>query len=254
MKAKRNEDCDWDVFDTKSYQDQYRDNVEPADCFLGRSVVGAFAEFGIPLRSLREGIDVCNGGVMRGPGLIAPLIRDGGRVEWTDWGKPLLDSAREAIKAGQNGDLGFWGPHQEHLGSVNPAWSDSMQRACNLGKARQQSIFDLPEGAYDAAVTCFGPESLTGDKDQWQEAVRSFFRSVRTGGVAVMLYMVGSTGYSSAGEDYPATPVSELDVRELAQDYLDKQQNLYVDVPSKIRPDNDPHTHKGMGGLVGIRQ
>lgn len=249
-----NNDYDWDSFDTESYQQQYKGGVMFEDRCLARAVTGALLELQVPLKSQTVGIDVGNGGVLRGPSLIAPFIRDDGVIVWSDYGEPQLESARQIIKSGRRGNLGSWAEHQMHMGEVNSAAADAVWRACRLGTVRKQSIFNLPETVYDIAITCFVPESLTGSLAEWEEASGAFFKAVKPGHPAVMLFMAGSTGYASAGIQYPAVPVNELDVRKLGQKYLDNTQTFFVAGTSQARHADDPHTYEGMGAIIGIKK
>jgi len=256
MKSKStNSQFGWDDFDTEAYYGQYRSGILWDDCCLARMTIGALLELGVPLRSQVIGVDACNGGVIRGPSMLAPFMRDDGVLYWSDYGKPQLDHAKKIIASGKKGNLGDWAVHQTHMGECHPAWSGAALRACQLGKVTQQSIFELPENAYDIAITCFGPESLTGDRAEWKRAVTRFFRSVKPGHAVVMLYMGKSTGYSSAGGSFPAVPISQDDVLSIANKQLEKIQAFYI--PSTdhgIRPEGEQFSYDGMGGIVGLKR
>ena len=248
-----NSQYDWDQFNTEAYYRQYTAGVIWEDRCLGRFVAGALLELGVPLKSLSLGIDACNGGVLRGPMMIAPFIKDGGRLHWSDYGAPQLASAKAVIKRGKQGNLGSWAAHQTHFGECHPAWSDAGLRACRLGESVKQTIFELPKNTYDIGITCFGPESLTGDYAEWERAVAAFFGAVKAGHPAIMLYMVNSSGYGSAGQAFPATPIENNDVLRVAGQYLNKTQLFFVSASHDARPKDDPFGYDGMGAIVGLR-
>jgi len=250
-----NDGYDWHTFDVKAYYQQYLGDVLWEDRGLARATIGALLELGVPLGTLRRGIDACNGGVLRGASLIAPFVADNGTLHWSDYGKPQVEHAKKMIESGRKGNLGPWAQHQTHMGQCHPAWSGASFRACQLGRAVQQSIFDLPHAHYDIGITCFGPESLTANKDEWRRAVVSFFDSIHPGGAAIMLYMVNSTGYSSAGLSLPALPIDHHDVLGVARPALTKLQTFFVDgASSAVRPDEDPHGYDGMGLIIGLKR
>jgi hypothetical protein len=250
-----NHDYDWDIFDTKAYSSQYLSGVLWEDRSLARMTIGALLELGVSLGSLQTGIDACNGGIIRGPSIIAPFIRGNGTLYWSDYGKPQVEQAKRVITAGKKGDLGEWASHQTHMGLCYHNWSGASLRACQLGVSVRQSIFELPENAYDIGITCFGPESLTEDRKEWERAVTTFLRSIKPGQPAIMLYMVGSTGYSSPGSSFPAIPISQEDVLSIATNELERTQAFTVaSVSQAVRPEGEPHSQEGMGGIVGLRR
>jgi hypothetical protein len=59
----------------------------------------------------------------------------------------------------------------------------------------------------------FCAESITDDSDEFSRACRHLVGSVRAGGDVIATFMGGSTGYATAGRDYPAVPIDEADVR-----------------------------------------
>lgn len=253
--GKTNKLYDWNTFDTAAYYTQYQSGVLWEDRSLSRATIGALLELGVPLQSQAIGIDACNGGVMLGPSLIAPFIQNNGTLYWSDYGKPQVKGAQQIITAGKQGKLGQWAAHQTHMGHCSTDWSGASLLACQLGEATHQSIFELQANTYDIGITCFGPESLTQDYGEWQRAVTTFFRAVKSGHVVVMLYMVNSTGYSSAGRPFPAVPINQEDVLSIASQELNNIQTFFVAATSHdVRPNDDPYCYDGMAGVVGLRQ
>ncbi|MGH7196304.1 MAG: hypothetical protein ACREGJ_00875 [Candidatus Saccharimonadales bacterium] len=258
----RNEQFNWNKFGPQYYE-QYLGKVIWEDRCLGRFTIGALLELGdesgIKLESLQTGIDACNGGVVRGPSLIAPFMRDAAEsvIYWSDYGKPQVQNAQEVINAGKKGNLGGWAAHQTHLGKCRPEWSGGSLKACKIGEVVEQSIFDLPKKAYDIGITCFGPESLTGNEQEWEQASLTFFQSIARNGLVAMLYMRDkkqNPGWGSAGERYPAVAIREEDVFRVAKYELSSIQTFSVTASNEARPDGDEFGYEGMGAIVGRRK
>jgi len=253
MSERTNASFDWDSFNIDLYYKQYQDQVLPDDRILSRALIGALLESEIPLRSLKTGIDACNGGLPIGPSLIAPFIADTGKLYWSEYGKPQVSHAAKIIKMGREGNLGKFSAHQTHMAQCHPAWADAGFRACTLGEAVQQSVFDLPADTYDIGITCFGPESLTGDYEEWRLAVETFLRSVHKGGPAAMLYTENSNGYL-AGMSYPAVSVDQAQILEAVQPELKQIHAGRIDPSHTARVDGDPHSYTGMGYVIGLKR
>lgn len=259
----RNTDADWEGWDADAYVQQYLGGVLLADRMSARLTIGTFKEYereyGIRTAAFPEGIDVGGGGVPRVPALIAPLVRE--KVWWTDYGEPQLRKAEEIIKAGRQGDLGDFEPHQTHMAQCDSAWNDAMWRACRLGAVAKRSIFDLPERGWPVSFTAYSAESLTEDPDEWEAATRTFFASADV--LAGMWYMVGSTGYDSAGGEHPALPVDGAMVRQAVRGLLRPESIVSFFIPKEaaesgsaeqsVRPHGSKFSYEGFGGLMGIR-
>lgn len=248
-----NAEVDWNTLPTKEYIDQYLDDVLPEDRLIQRFTIGALLELPISFESLEVGADICNGGTLHGPASIAPYVRK--EIYWSDWGEPQCEQAQTIIDSGKAGDLGGWEPHQRHMGECHDAWRDAGLRACQLGKVVQQNLFELPENSFDIANMGYGAESLTRKRKEWEAGATSFFRSVRPGGVAIMLFMRRSTGYKYGDQSFPATSVDEADVLQVASRELTHIQGFYVPAFSQgVRPDDTQHSHEGLGAIVGMRK
>lgn len=254
----KNSEAPWDSFDPQAYNKQYEGHIIWEDTGLGRATISmlrALGSSGLALRSIERGADVCNSGIPRGPALIAPYIADGGSLHWIDYAQPQIVEAQNTIRNGRLGNLGDWAIHQTDMGIFDTAWAGAVFRACELGEAVSCSIFELPEDEYGIASTWFGPESLTEDPDEWAQATRCLIRSVqKSGGLAIIGSMYGSTGYDSAGVTLPATPIYQEDVLRIAEDEgLVRLQAYTVLASHAARPTDDPFTYEAMGVVMGIR-
>jgi hypothetical protein len=253
-----NADTDWGRFGS-GYFAQYGDAVIGPDRGLARSAIGCLDTLGIPLGSLDRGFDIGVGGVARGPALIAPFVRDGGRIDWIDLeGTPQLEYTRRTIAAGREGDLAIWAQHQGDMGRFNPNWADAVRRACLLGEAVAGSVFNLPQNTYDIGGMWFVAESITEDPEEHRAALRRFFGSVKIGGVALVASMYGSTGWDSAGVPLPAVPIDARTVVDIAKEAsyegLQSYQVLADHGPSNpVRPSGSQFTYDSMGLVVGRR-
>lgn len=254
----RNSEAAWDDFDLDAYHRQYEDKIIWEDVSLTRGVIGALDAYRatgqLSLQSIERGLDICNGGVMRGPALIAPYISDGGTIDWVDCGQPQVREAQRYISEGKRGNLGPWAVHQTDMGEFHAAWAGAAFRACRLGNAVDGNIFDLAPDSYGIGITCFGPESLTNVRHEWRTALRRFARAITPGGPVIMLAMYGSSGYKVGERYYPATPIQEAEALDVLGEELTSIQTFSVEATRAARSTDDPFTYTAMGGVVGLRR
>jgi hypothetical protein len=253
MKA-TNASFDWDTFNAPVYNAHNYGGVLREDIILGKAAISALTDLGIPLGSLRKGIDICNGGGVRGPSYIAPLMHESGSILWADIGKTQLQMATEMIEKGRRRTLGHWGNHQRQMAECHRAWQDATFRACALSEAAELSVFDLPENSFDIATTSFGPESLTQDPDEWILAMDRLYLSLKHNGIALIFAMIGSTGYSTSGPRMPALPITVHDLIKVASPWLSDIRLTYVHSLGDMRREDDPDTYEGTAMLVGLRK
>lgn len=252
-----NEQYNWNTFNPITYSKQYRGRVLRLDGGLGHAFITLSELFGIEKRSLEKGLDACNGGIINGAALQAEYVKDGGVIEWMDLGKPQVRYAAGVIRRGRRGDLGDFAPQQTSLGRHNRDWSGAGYRACELGKAVEGNVFKLEPDAYDIGTTLCGPESLTGDHEEWRKGTRRFFGAIRPGGLACMIAMYGSSGWNSAGPEYPAVPICEADILEATADMLEGVQTYSIQAGKdlhEVRPEGEPTTFTAIGLVMGIRK
>lgn len=233
------------------------EEVSPEDSFLEKAGIHSLrritAANAIQLESLESGIDICNGGVPLNCMLLAPYVAPDARVEWADFGKPgVQNAARFLDNAGNTQQR--WLHHQTHMGTIDPLWHQSITQAVHTGVATHRDIMELPRDEFGFGATAFGPESITSNREEWEEAVMRLFRSVRIGGIVLMQYMIKSTGYASAGEHYRAVPITRKDVLELARDELRDIESHSVYKAQVARIAGEPFSYEGMGLLLGIRK
>ena len=80
---------------------------------------------------------------------------------------------------------------------------------------RQGSIFDLPEGRWDAATMFFCAESITEKQDEFRTACTRFAKCVRPGGTLAAAFLAGSSGYTVAERRFPALSLSAADIHAI---------------------------------------
>jgi hypothetical protein len=248
-----NESAPWDRF-TADYYKQY-DTVLPVDNALARAAIGCLSLYDIPLGSLSRGADVCNGGVARWPAVIAPYFAKNSKLEWIEYGEPQVQYARKTIAAARIGELGRWSVHEADLGKLHPSWKGAISRACELSAAVKGSIFDLLPESYELASTWFGPESITSDPLEYEEALRKFLTSIEIGGIGLVASMYGSTGWDSAGVDLPAISIGPENVLNIAENmhFTDLQSYEIRTSHQTVRPENGAFEYGSMGLVVGKR-
>jgi hypothetical protein len=252
----------WDNFDPTLYHGQFLGEMLTDDRFLTANTITGMYAFcqanNVPLASFDRGIDYGNGGSTLSASYLGPLVRaEADTLAWADLGEPQLATARNNIQAGQRRQLGGWEQHQQYMGRINPAWGNAMYQACDSGTVVKIDGFN-PEPNSTAVAKCsFFHESATSDLAEWKHGTINFFRSVTPGGLALVQFMIGSTGWSSAGEVFRSVDIRPEMLVELAEEELEGIQSYSYykqpDAKQSARPEGDVHDYLGMGFLLGKR-
>jgi NNMT/PNMT/TEMT family len=79
----------------------------------------------------------------------------------------------------------------------------------------QLSIFNLDQAAWDLGSMFFVADGMTGDRDEFDAAVRSFVRALRPGAPFVAAFMKNSLGYIAGDQGFPAVSVDRNLLQEL---------------------------------------
>jgi hypothetical protein len=69
------------------------------------------------------------------------------------------------------------------------------------------NAFDLPRGRYDLVSMFFMAESVTGDREEFEELSHRFADAAARGGHLVAAYMAGMPKYELGGEILPSFPL-----------------------------------------------
>lgn len=240
-------------FSPDAYQLQNYSGILPEDRFFIESITQTtiIKELNIEPKSYKTTLDVGNAGVFIGPGLMSPFVKDGGRMIFGDVGNPQLHKINKTIKKGQRGHLGNWQKFED-LMAQNPFWQGAIKRAFDLGEAKELNVFDLEPGSVDAATMCFGSESFTDNKKDFETATARFLDAVKPGGLVIWCAMVGSQGYDSPGNMFSAFWIEAQDMIDIAEDKLKNVHLFYANSSEGARRHGGPQ-YSGMALLLGVK-
>lgn len=119
------------------------------------------------------------------------------------------------------------------------------------------SIYDLPENKYHAGVTFYTPCSITDTVPEFEQAVRSFVRTVKPGGLVMGVFVEGTRGWPAGETWLPGVQVTKEDVEKAfrkAGAYVNVQ---LLDVDPRIQDGEDPEhgdAHERILVATGIRK
>jgi hypothetical protein len=85
---------------------------------------------------------------------------------------------------------------------------DPRRRLAAAHEIRRQSIFELPERAWDLGSMFFVADGMTTDEAEFEFAVRKFLAALLPGSPFLMAFMEGSRGYDVHGVRFPAVRVT----------------------------------------------
>lgn len=265
---RRRPDSVWDKWQNSYNKHNYRE-LSPADRKIADFIVkilGNLLDEGF--QSVSRAADVGPGGGIRGL-MIGPLVADYGQIDAYDVGRPQLRGTWKALKAAARGRLGKWQQHQDAMAHTDRRWQDSFVRAAKLAtKPQRKGILQLPRNAYGAIHTGHCPESATDEPATYEAYMQSLSDALQDGGILVMPYVIGSTGYSvgegkkmvrypavaAYPEDHPGgVPEGGINIHEVARRAgLTVLDHIAVehDAGHSIRPEGDTTTYWGLGAFV----
>jgi NNMT/PNMT/TEMT family len=108
---------------------------------------------------------------------------------------------------------------------------DPRRRLAAAHEIRMQSIFELPERAWDLGSMFFVADGMTTVKAEFEFAVRKFLAALLPGSPFLMAFMEGSRGYEVRGKPFPSVKVTPRSLDALLA-------NLPVTGTSVLRTDN----------------
>jgi hypothetical protein len=247
-----NRDYDWDRFSPDKYQaHNYVRKVLDEDHQLMRNMHRRNGELGITPHSLGATINIAHGGNFY-PDIIGQhLVSDNGIMICGEYGAQNIKIMQATLNSFRAGDNGTWQQFEDHAVTISPEYRGGLERIGRLGSLAAMNIFTLEKAEYDAGYTFFGPESITADRDEWRNATTTFAQSVRPGGLVTMAFMMGSEGYDTPGEFFPAVSICCDDVAEALDPWVDMLEVLPIDAEKGARPIDGPQ-YTGIGLATGI--
>lgn len=212
--APTNAECPWDTFDSVWYVDHNYRRMRHDDGLILEKVRDHFARFFTGAADLALGADRVIG-VDVGPGAnLYPSLamlpfcdeihlweHSASNVDWLE---------REVGDYAPNWDE-FWQDLERH-----PAYQidDPRAKLRQVARVHKGSLFDLGNEQFDVGTMFFVAESMTAKPDEFEAAVSQFIRALRPGRPFAAAFMQNSTGYTVAGQRFPAVAVTEADIKK----------------------------------------
>lgn len=219
----RNADADWARFDPDVYFRKNYADLRDDDRQILRITADHFCKcLPVDQRS-RRAVDV-GAGVNLYPALaMLPFCASITLYEYAPSNLAWLHSQRGSGWAGSWKDSAgkFWAvlddlPHGEI--------SEPLQQLSDQIEIEPGSLFDLdPEVPWDLGTMFFVAESITEDRQQFEQGIDRFLGALKARAPYVIAFMEGRTeGYCVAGESFPSTAITKADV----ESYLGRQTQL----------------------------
>jgi hypothetical protein len=253
----QNSAYDWGGFgavdyNKRNYKDLSREDRAVANGIIDRIGMLPTSYFGSRM-NLRE---IGTGGTLRTAALAAPLLHPEASVTLTDVAEPQLLATQEVVdKIRLSGDLDVWGVHEQAMAARDLRWKGAVRFIGEHALVVPQSLWELPPESVQVATEGHVLESSTGDQDEYLEGVRRFYESLTPGGIAIRLFMIGSTGYK-AGREFPAISITPEDVEHEATSMGMQVVGGAFGVPASshgARDADDPTSYDGFGGAVLLK-
>lgn len=212
-----NSDVVWDRFDTAGY---LADNYAVLHDF-DRRIITALSPY---YRALAAGSLASSLDIGTGPNLY-PLMLAGAasrRLVALDHSASNVAYLERVSREGA--DPG-WEPFWQLCRQLNDAQPDDLDDVLQRLTVRQGNALDLPPLNHDLVSMFFLAESVTGERDEFEELCRRFAQAAAPGGHLVAAFMAGMPHYHLGGETLPAFP---LDERTLTAVMRPLTQDLHV--------------------------
>lgn len=165
--------------------------------------------------------------------ILTPFMADDAKVDLIEYLPQNLAYLEKILQAGQLPFTSDWREFEEYAYQFN--MDVSLNALAERADIKQGSIFELPTEEYDIITSSFVADSITNDKDTFEQAVASMIDSLKPGGVFVLANMLGSEQYFAGEREY--FPSVNLD-----PDYVQELYGKYGAVTSHVV------THEGATG------
>lgn len=201
-----NSDFPWDQFDSQWYYDHNYKTLRDDD----RQIIQAVRDFFVTLdpSSHRNGIDVGPGPNLYPALTMLPLCREITLYEYST--SNILWLQRE-IKSYSS----TWDPFWKLLASktLYKSIGSPRETLAAVTRVERGNIFDLPHSQWDIGTMFFTAESISATPAEFQAALQSFIKSLRTGAPFAAAFMKDSLGYDVGTRRFPAVAITVNDVK-----------------------------------------
>lgn len=250
---KSNGKINLESFNREPYIEHNYTTILPEDSWIMRRIAQRLQDLNVQRRSAHRSLSVCHGGIFVFDSVLQDFMADDSQYDLVEYAERNVQAMRVEVQEILAGRKGLWGKYEDLAASISPNYANGLTRACRLGDVVHGSIYDLPPDTYELAATFFGPESITGVRNEFVQAVNCFLNSAKSGAFVVMAFMRGSKSFKTAGPTLPTVRIECSNVRNI---FVGQVRDLIVeevDAPRGARPDNDGAPYRGMGLATGIK-
>jgi hypothetical protein len=220
--VRRNDSCPWDAFAAQPYADNNYASMHEDDRAL-ISLVGRFFASRATGAGW-QGVDVGSGSNLYPAMLMLPLSDRITLWEYSSANVAWLE--REIPSYSPVWDQ-YWAECRA-AGEMYRQVTDPRSVLAAQATTKHASLFDLPEAEWDIGTMFFVAESMTGVRDEFERATRTFVRSLKPGAPFAAAFIRNSPGYLVGDVPYPAVAVAEPDVCRLLTDLTADLTVLHV--------------------------
>ncbi len=192
----RNGDVAWNDFDTEGY---VTDNYATLHDF-DRHIITALSPYyrSLAPRSLARSLDVGTGPNLYPVMLVAAASR---RQEVFERGARNVAYLRRACREGADP---AWAPFWRLCRQLNPALPTELDDVLRGLAVHQGDAFHLPPGRYGLVSMFFMAESVTGNRDEFEQLCHRFALAAAPGGHLVAAFMAGMPEYELGVQTLPS--------------------------------------------------
>lgn len=215
---RRNDQCDWDEFDSNWYFQHNYASVREDDRQI-LAMMGAFFADNAKGQGELYGLDVGPGANLYPALTMLPFCRSIALWERSAANVAWLQRETRSFRASWDA---FWGQltrtRRAWWGRDREATSSPRKRLAQSALLCHGSVFDLPKRNWDIGTMFFVAESITTEYAEFREATRRFVQSLKPGAPFAAAFMEKSEGYRVGSYHYPAVPVTIDDIHKCLSD------------------------------------
>jgi hypothetical protein len=203
-------DHSWDAFDHDRYLvANYRQPSE-ADGWLWQTLNSCWQQIAGRLGTDIDAIDIGTGPNLYTLLAALPHVRTLTAHEFAEPNRLYLLAQRDALEEG-------WQEWIDSAGGGQPRHrpNDLQRQLAQKLQIRPGSIHHLRAASADAATMFFCAESITSELASFENGCLRLVRAVRPGGALLCAFMLGSTGYDTAGSRFPSVPITAQHVHDV---------------------------------------
>lgn len=195
---------DWAAFDPQEYADRNFADIIPADRALIRFAADRLASSRFACNPAASAADIGAGPNLYPSIMLAPFVQTNGTLDLIEFADINRDYLRQTLGAAHLGVQ--WQKFESFMTGVSgDIFSGALERARQLARVEDGSIFSLPRDRYDLVTSFFVCESISISQRDFWRSIRSLANCVKPDGILIVAHMIGSRGYhAGTGTRFPA--------------------------------------------------